>query len=249
MNAELIVHALCRAVVLPPGGLVLMGLAGLALLGRSPRAGRTLLAAAVGLLLLLSLAPVAYALTRAVECCQPLDPEHIPPADVIVVLGGGIAASAEGAIPAPDTLERIAYAAGLARRTGLPLLLSGGALEVAYPEAEVMARSLKDEFGLEARWLETHSRTTRENATDTAALLRSLGLKRVLLVTSAVHMRRSRAEFRHAGIEPIPAPARSSGAHVPAGLGWLPSAGALLRSHAALYEIAGEIVATLSGRR
>ena len=249
MDAELILHAVFRAIVLPPGGLVLIGLAGLALLGRSPRLGRVLVAAAAGLLLLLSLAPVDYALTRAVECCQPLDPEHIPSADVIVVLGGGITASAEGPIPAPDTLERIAYGAGLARRTGLPILLSGGAVESAYPEARVMARALTDEFGLEARWLDTHSRTTAENATDTAALLRSLGLKRVLLVTSAVHMRRARAEFRRAGVDPIPAPAGSSGARLPGGLGWLPSARALSRSHAALYEIAGEIVAMLSGRR
>ncbi len=249
MDANLILHAIGRALVLPPGGLILLGVAGLALLRRSPRLGRALIASSVALLLLLSLAPVEHALTRAVECCRQVDPKHVPPAQVIFVLGGGITSGPAGAVVAPDTLERLAYAAGLARLTGLPLLLSGGAVEAEYPESRVMAQTLKDEFGLEARWLETRSRTTAENATESAALLGSLGLTRVLLVTSAVHMRRARAEFRRAGIEPIPAPAGSAGSRPEGGLVWLPSVQALRRSHAALYEVAGEVLAILSGRR
>jgi uncharacterized SAM-binding protein YcdF (DUF218 family) len=249
MDAELIVRAICRALVLPPGGLVLLGCVGVALLPRSPRLGRALVATALGFLLLLSLGPVGHALTRIAQCCAPLDPARLPPADVIVVLGGGVTSGADGTLPSASTLERLDYAARLARLTGLPLMLSGGAVEVGEPEAAVMARTLKEDFGLEARWLEARSRTTAENATESAAMLRALGLKRVLLVTSAVHMRRARAEFRAAGIEAIPAPARSSGAR-PAGIrAWLPSAEALVRSHAALYELAGELVATLSGRR
>jgi uncharacterized SAM-binding protein YcdF (DUF218 family) len=249
MDASLVLHAIARALVLPPGGLILLGVAGLALLGRRPRLGRTLIASSLALLLLLSLAPFENALTRAVECCRQVDPKAVPPADVIVVLGGGITSGPAGAVVAPDTLERLAYAAGLSRLTGLPLLLSGGAVESEYPESRVMAQTLKDEFGLEARWLETRSRTTAENATECAALLTSLGLRRVLLVTSAVHMRRARAEFRRAGIEPLPAPAGSAGGRRASGLAWFPSMQALRRSHLALYEVAGELVAILSGRR
>ena len=249
MDADLVVRAICKAIVLPPGGLVLLGFTGLLLLRRSPRLARALLAASVGLLFLFSLAPIDDALTRVAECCAPLDPARLPPADVIVVLGGGVSSSADGAVPSASTLERLDYAARLARLTGLPLLLSGGAVEVEEPEAGVMARTLKDDFGLEARWLETRSRTTLENATETAPLLRTLGLKRVLLVTSSIHMRRARAEFRATGIEVIPAPVRSSGARQAGGRALLPSAAALLRSHAALYELAGELVAVLSGQR
>ena len=249
MDAELTVRAICRALVLPPGGLVLVGFLGLALLKRWPRLGRALVATAFGLLLLLSLPLIDGALTRAAECCAPLDATRLPPADVIVVLGGGVTPGAVGFLPSASTLERLDYAAQLGRLTGLPLFLSGGAVQGREPEAEVMARTLKGDFGLEARWLETRSRTTEENATMSAPLLRSLGLTRVLLVTSAVHMRRSRAEFRAAGIEAIPAPTRASGPS-PAGVrAWLPSAESLVRSHAALYELAGELVARVSGRR
>src|SRR5208282_5554039 len=170
MDADLAVRAVCRALVLPPGGSLLLGCVGLALLGRAPRAGRALIAAGLGTLLLLSVPLVGDLLNRLAERYPPLDLAHRPSADVIVVLAGGVrrnAAGEEHAVVQGETLERLAYAARLARLTGLPLLLSGGSVEPGEAEARIMQRTLRADFALDARWLETRSRTTRENARET----------------------------------------------------------------------------------
>jgi uncharacterized SAM-binding protein YcdF (DUF218 family) len=252
MDADLAVRAVCRALVLPPGGPLLLGCAGLAVLGRAPRAGRALIAAGLGALLLLSVPVVGEVLSRLAERYPPLDLARPPPADLIVVLGGGIRrnpAGEAGAVPQPETLERLAYGARLARVTGLPLLLSGGSVEPGEAEALVMQRALKADFGLEARWLEARSRTTRENARATAALLAPLGSRRVLLVTTANHMQRALAEFAAAGVAAVPAPVGGTGAIGHGLTAWLPSVGALRHSHEALYELAGELVARLDRGR
>lgn len=252
MDADLAFRAVCRALVLPPLGPILLGVAGLLLLRRRPRTGRALVALALATLLVLSVPVASDALNRAVEDYPPLDLTRPVAADVIVVLGGGIRHDAPpeaAAEPTAATLERLAEAAGIARATGLPLLLSGGVVEPGPAEADAMQATLRRDFGLEARWLERRSRTTRENAVESAALLRSLGLTRVVLVTSAAHLRRSVAEFHAVGIEVVPAPAGVTGAAAH-GLGaWLPKASALLRSQAALYELAGGLVARVGRGR
>jgi uncharacterized SAM-binding protein YcdF (DUF218 family) len=252
MDADLALRAVCRALVLPPGGPLLLGFAGLALRRRTPRAGHALIAASLGVLLLLSVPVVGEVLSRAADSDPPLDLGRLPSADVIVVLAGGVRrnpAGGEGAVPRPETLERLAHGARLARLTGLPLLLSGGSVEPDESEARVMQRTLKADFALEARWLEQRSRTTRENARETAALLAPLGLRHVLLVTSAIHMRRARAEFAAAGLDAIAAPAGGTGAIGHGLAAWLPTVTALQCSHDALYELAGELVARLDHGR
>ena len=53
--------------------------------------------------------------------------------------------------------------------------------------------------------LENDSRHTYENAQYSDRLLQNLRLKRVLLVTSALHMPRALATFRKRGIDTLPA--------------------------------------------
>jgi uncharacterized SAM-binding protein YcdF (DUF218 family) len=246
MDAELAFRAVARALVLPPGGPVLLAFLGLALLARWPRVGRALVAAGLAVLLLLSLPVVSDVLSLAVEDHPPLGAAQPAPAGAIVVLGGGIrrnAAEPGGAALTAESLERLAGAAALARRTGLPLVLSGGSVEPGLAEADVMQATLKRDFGLEARFLERHSTTTRENARETAALLAPAWIKNVVLVTSAVHMRRAVAEFEAAGVTVLPAP---TGGTLTVGRGlaaWLPRSAALVRSAEALYEVGGLVVA------
>jgi uncharacterized SAM-binding protein YcdF (DUF218 family) len=252
MEPDLALRAVCRALVLPPGGPVLLACAGLVVWRHAPRLGRALVAAGLALIVLLSVPVLADLLNQQVERYPPIDLAQPPSADLIVVLGGGtrLAAGAPDRLElAGASLERLAYGAALARRTGLPLLLSGGSVGGEQPEAEVMQRTLAAAFGLEARWLETRSRTTHENARYSAALLAPLGAPRVLLVTSAVHMPRAMAEFRNAGVRVVAAPV--PGARPTArGLGaWLPRPMALERSWEALYELAGQIVQWLGGNR
>ena len=67
MPPELLFRAVCRALVLPPGGSLLLGFAGLLLLRRAPRTGRWLIGTGLATLLLLSLPVVANLLNSAVE--------------------------------------------------------------------------------------------------------------------------------------------------------------------------------------
>ena len=195
-------------------------------------------------------ASVASRLTGLVESYPPLAPAALVEADVIVVLGGGLRRADDPAAwtLAPVSLGRLAAAAALVRRTGLPLLLSAGNLESGPPEAEVMQLTLRRAFGLEARFVEPSSRDTHENARESARMLRPLGLQRVVLVTSAVHMRRAVDEFAAAGLRVIAAPV-AAGVESGAELGdWLPRAGALEVSYEALYECGGRLVAWLGVR-
>ena len=246
MDADLAWRALGRALVLPPGGPLLLGVLGLALLRRWPRAGRALIATCLMVLLVLSLPVVSDVLTLAIEEYPPLGAAQPVPVGAIVVLGGGLsrnAADPAGAALEPECLERLAGGAVLARRTGLPVLLSGGAVEPGPAVADVMQATLKRDFGLEARFVERRSRTTHENARESAALLAAVWIKNVVLVTSAVHMRRAVAEFEAAGVTVIPAPVGGTLA-VGRGLAaWLPKPSALARSWDALYELLGLLVA------
>ncbi len=250
MDADHALRALARSLVLLPMGPVLLAAFGLWLSRRRPRAGRTLTGVALGLLVLLSLPVVADHLARQVEAYPALAPSRPVVADIIVVLGGGQRRPPAPAapVPGPETQERLATGAALARRTGLGLLVSGGSFDSGPAEADVMQSALRSQFGLEARFVERRSRDTRENALESARLLRAAGLRRVLLVTSAVHMRRAVDEFLAAGLEVVPAPVAGVADSGAALEDWLPRAGALATSYEALYECLGQTVATLRGR-
>ena len=92
------------------------------------------------------------------------------------------------------------------------------------------------------------SLNTRQNAVQTRPILEARQMREVLLVTSALHMRRAAATFRKAGIAVIPAPTdfETLGGSVSA-LDWLPDAGALLGTTRAIKEYVGFVVYRLRG--
>ncbi len=247
MDADLALRAIGRALFFPPFGPLLLAGVGIWLLNRMAveRFARVMIWVGLGGLALLSIPVVSDQLSRSVEAFPPLT-TRLPAADVIVVLGGGVRLSGVGPLGAtlyPMSLERLAGGAMLVRQTSLPLLLSGGRLESGPPEADLMQVTLQQTFGLTARFIENTSRTTHENARHSAQLLLPRGLKRVLLVTSALHMRRAEAEFKAAGFTVIPAPVGVVGpAHYDLSM-WLPKTQALDRSYQALYESVGYGVA------
>jgi uncharacterized SAM-binding protein YcdF (DUF218 family) len=193
--------------LLPPGILILMLWAGIAALSRYPRAGQWLVGLATLALTLFSLPIVSDVLCRGLEVYPPLSQGNLGQgAGAIVVLAGGWARTAEygGWTVNHFTLERLRYGAWLHRRTGLPLLLTGGTGDKSGPtEAELMRDALDQDFGLRAQWVETHSRNTAQNARNAAAILRQEGIRRVYLVTHALHLARALPQFEAQGLEVI----------------------------------------------
>lgn len=174
--------------------------------------------------------------------------QTFPHADAIVVLGGAMAPARPPEFPYPrlsPSSGRVWEAARLYHAGKAPVIIASGGFmpwqAVKTPESVSMGRFL-EALGVPASAviLETKSVNTRQNALNVRRILRRRGLKTVLLVTSALHMRRAFATFRTAGVDAMPA---ATNFHPPPAhpglLGWLPSAGALGISAAAFHEYLG----------
>jgi uncharacterized SAM-binding protein YcdF (DUF218 family) len=236
------------ALILPPTGPLLVCIAGLLLIRRSvlPRLGKTMAWAGVLALLLLSWGPVSGLLMRAVAVAKPLDYAEARQAQAIVVMGGGLRRRAPeygGDTLGVLTLERVRYGAYVARRTALPVLVTGGVVFKGRSEADVMREALESEFDVPVRWAETASRDTHQNAVNSARLLSEHGVRRVVLVTHAFDMPRASREFRRAGLEVVAAPTGVPGPfELDHPLQLLPSAAAFQSSYYATYEIVANAV-------
>lgn len=195
--------------VLPPLGPLLIVLAGLILSRRRRRAGWTLAGFGLAVSLALMTPASVSLLLSSLEDYPPISAEALGSADAIVILAGGMRSHAPEygeATVNSRTLERIRYGARLARQSGLPVLVTGGAPLGGTAEAAWMKRSLQDDFGVAVRWAEEKSLDTQENALFSARILQPAGVRRIALVTHAAHMRRAEAWFRSAGFEVLPAP-------------------------------------------
>lgn len=141
-----------------------------------------------------------------------LEPAATPPrgkARAIVILGGEVAHGGRGPEPGPLTLERLRAGAALHRASGLPILVTGGVLGPGEPPlALLMARSLREDFGVAVRWTEARARDTRENAAFASAILRADGIDEAMLVTHAWHMSRASQAFTRQCFAVDPAPLR-----------------------------------------
>ncbi|MEN9916938.1 MAG: hypothetical protein RLY40_870 [Pseudomonadota bacterium] len=134
----------------------------------------------------------------------------------IVILGGG---RRSGAIEYPQyqyqniaagAMERVRYGVTLSQVTHLPILLTGGAPDATssneLTEAELTQKVFKNEYQVQARWLEKQSRTTEENAVFSAKILKQEGVTHIYLVTHFWHMPRAKAVFEKHGLKVTPAP-------------------------------------------
>ena len=252
--ADVLTHRLIEFLLFPPAGPLALALLAV-LVWRLFPAMRRQMAALLVLLLaglwLLATPRVGYWLLDTLQDRFPPLREVPREADVIVVLGGGInggdARHPVNEYGQRDMLgrsarERVDYAGWLARRTGLPVIVSGGRLDRDdAPEAELAARWLREAFGLRKVLSEGESTTTRDNARRTRRLLAEHGWRHPLLVTHYWHMPRALQTFLDAGIEAIPAPtARWSAGPTERGrLGWIATADGLTLSRTALHEWAG----------
>jgi uncharacterized SAM-binding protein YcdF (DUF218 family) len=232
--------------LLPPGGPILLALVALLLVIFSRR--MIVLSLLTGALILIYLAAIPATtgwLNSYIDIPEPLSFDSPQQAEAIVVLGasryrdapeyGGDTLSSFG-------LERIRYAARLQRKTGLPILATGGKpTGEIVSEAELMKQVLEKEFSVTVKWIETESSTTWENSLFSSQILQQEGIHKILLVTHAWHMARAKGAFEKNGMIVTPAATRyyrksplSRGA-----LGWIPNAAAQYQNWYLFHEIVG----------
>lgn len=240
---------LLSSLLAPPAICLWLSLLGLLLRSRFPLWGGSLLGLGLGSLYLLSTGLCAGWLGSGLEPTPTISASN-PAASVqgyqaIVVPGAGrqLAAPEWGGADMPNywAASRLRYAAWLYRQTGLPILVSGGTVfGEKEPEATLMARSLERDHVVNVRWQEGGSSTTWENARLSAAMLKPQGVDHIVLVTSAMHMRRAQMAFTHFGFTVLPAPTDYADfRQLPLVLRLVPNAQALLYSRQALHEYVG----------
>ena len=239
-----------KQLLLPPGILLLLLALAWWFRRSRPRLAGCCFALGLGGMWLMSLPVMVEWGARALETAPPLAREDwsslAQHADAIVVLGSG----RERGDPAWGSdqptgigLERQRYAARLAKASGLPVLTSGG-LHYGTPpsEAELMAVSMRDDFGVTVRWKEERSRTTWENARMSAEILLPEGIQRVVVVTQAWHMPRAVWSFEKAGFSVVPAPVGFLGQDNARPLGgWMPEFKSVWQSGQLLNEAVGQV--------
>ncbi len=132
----------------------------------------------------------------------PISISSVPKVDAIVVLGGGVGA-VEPQVPYPECFgasDRVFMAARL---------YHAGKGKIVIPSGEGVARAEKPLLEIchvpaAAIVCEPFARDTAENASRTFELLKRLGCKRAIIVTSAWHLPRAMMLFQSSEIEFIP---------------------------------------------
>jgi len=235
-------YAVIKMLALPPANLILVMIVGLALRRRWRRGGLALVLFGAFGLYALSTTYVATRLLVALEGQGPATSADPAPQAIVILSAGFVfqTPDSDAIMVDPLTLDRLRRGARLHRRTGLPILVTGGASR-RHPAAmgELMRDALRRDFGVPARRIETQSATTNENAQFSTRLLRDVGIQSAYIVTQAWHLPRALAAFEAAGLAAIPAPASH---HRPAPAeftSFLPSAKALFRSYYAAHEALG----------
>ena len=244
---EKLISFTLESLLLPPGGVLLLLVAGLLLIRFKWRSGYALLVTGVVMFYALSAPFVSSALLGLLEssALPPSGDLHAKAHAAVVILGGGRYQNAPeygGDTVSSLSLERVRYGAHLARRTKLPVLIAGGTVwKQRASEASLMKQVLEEDFNIPVRWVEGQSRTTWENARYAKDILAKEGITQIYLVTHAWHMPRSEFAFRHFGFEVIAAPTSFNNTSEldPDASTWLPEARALRGSYFALHEIVG----------
>ena len=245
MNTPWFVTNALASFILPPAGLVL-----LSLLGWWVARSRAVLGGAIMWLSALLLVGLSTDAGSAL-LVQPLEQQSLPlisaresKAGAIVILGGGRLHAAPEAggrdQVGVQTLMRLRAGAHIQRQTGLPVLVAGGAPDGSgESEARLMAHTLKEDFNVSVRWIEDKSTNTAGNAVLAAPVLHQANIRRILLVTDAVHMPRARLVFERAGLEVVPMPTNFVSMRHTDAASFIPHAQALKNSHYALHEWLG----------
>jgi len=185
-----------------------------------------------GIMGFLSLPVVGYLAAGSLEWRYPPHDEVPDDAGAIVVLSGNVRPPRNADAPkevelGEDTLLRCLHAAKLYKAHRRPILVTGGKVNrsiIGLPSADVMHDFLVGQGVKEGDFLkykkvneldptkqnetlENESASTYENALNSGEkILTPRGIDKIVLVTSAFHMRRSEGCFRALGFQVVPSP-------------------------------------------
>ena len=227
--------------VLPPSSILLLMAAGFVIVRQKRMVGWGLIVFGFLLLYGLSSGPVINSLIVPLETSYPPLKDKTVHADAIVVLTGGVSdLSRLGLEPEPSdlSLERLVKGVMLYRDLRRPLIITGGSGSLIHSEiaeADAMARAAVA-LGIPKQdiVIENKSRNTLESARAVRGLLKG---KRIILVTSAFHMKRSVALFKKQGFDVVPSPTGYRALSQPVSrYSFIPSAAGLSTSAVALSE-------------
>lgn len=244
---EIIITRIFETLLLPPAINIIMILLGFIFLRRFYRTGIFIMVSGFVLLIILSMPITASLSIRTLEATPVIDLNNVQ-AQAIVVLGAGRYSDApeyDGADSVSMlSLSRLNYAVYLHKKTGLPLLLSGGSPYGEYnSEAKLMQQTLQNNYSLQAQWQESQSNNTQANASMSYAILAKHNIKKIILVTHASHMPRANQAFINAGFKVTPAPMgfHRQNKQLSVILRLLPSVAGLAETHAVLREYMGQL--------
>ena len=204
-----------NAIVFSPTLLLSSIALGIWLAGKRPKMGRLLAIYSTGLLWLLATPALSIWLSLStLTQYRPTSAETLQSEGVqaIVVLGGGVDTGQPDGIQQlnPSALDRLRHGVELSRKTGIPILVTGGkgwgAVAESDSEATISKRVALEVFHYQIKWTESDSRDTRENARNSKELLSKEGLNKIALVTHSWHMPRSMKAFQKEGFKVTAAP-------------------------------------------
>jgi len=224
---------------------------------RRQRLARRVTLLVLVVLFLWSWRPFAWLTSASLEASYPVDAYRSADAGAIVVLASGVLlpnASRPVGMLNEGSYERTRYAAWLHRNwRPLPVLATGGALGPPGNKvvvAAVMKRLLITQgVPADSVWTEEKSLSTYQNAVFSARILRERGIRKIVLVTEGLHMRRAVLCFRQQGFEVTPAPCRVRSLNaLNRWTQFVPSAGAIEDNEYALHEWVGLLWYKLTGK-
>ncbi len=202
-----------KGMLLPPFTQILLLLFAWKIRHRATKTSWTVCFIAVFSLWIFSTPVVATFLARTLEQNPALSSRQLEDvqADAIVILSSRqneYAPEFGEPVSGNEQLGRVRYGAFLQRKTGLPVLLSGGSVrgDEQRSLAETMAYDFEKGYGQKVSWMEKNSRTTAENARYSYNILATENKTTIILVTSSLHMMRAKWIFEQVGFNVLPSP-------------------------------------------
>jgi len=169
-----------------------------------------------------------------------------PIVDAIVILAGDVRIPSAPGMDSQLAGNRVLHGFRLYMAGKAPIIVvTGGNI---YPQNEGVREEAHYIGKILVSWgvpevaiiMEDQSKNTYENALGTKLILDKLGLDKILLVTSALHMPRAAATFSHTGLDVISSPSDySMDSNRPRILEWWPTLGNMSKAQDLLHEVLG----------